>query len=277
MRLANYTVEDCIRAIGELYRVYGIPFRELSYADWARIINIAYAVVNIAIEAREPRFFYESLRITSSGQRLPDTFFYPLSFRMLPGGAVARYATPMEWANMVTMPQSRYRSFSPVYTIWGGLFLPGAIANPTDNTLGITYTPPASPDGVYIYYLPEGEGILEYVGIPGFLGITPGFLSNRITVPFQVWDTFISFAAVLGLLVLNEHNNPNALTLVEFAQAMWMKFAQGIALAIGRNLEENPLVGGFVSDGTSAGGTADTGADAAPSAGESGRQRRRGS
>lgn len=277
MRLANYTVEECIRGIGELYRIYGIPFRELSYADWARILNIAYAVVNVVIEAREPRFFYESIRITQSGERLPDTFFYPLSFRMLPGGAVARYTSPMEWANLTTMPQTRYRSFSPIYTIWGGLFLPGpALANPTDNTLGLTLTPPSSPDGVYIYYRPDGEGELEYIGIPGFLAITPGFLSNRITVPFQVWDTFLSFAAVLGLLVMNEFASANAQILLEFAQGLWAKFAQSVALALGRNLEEDPLIGGYEINDTSTGSSTDSGAPAPASAGQPRRQRRGG-
>jgi hypothetical protein len=256
MRLATYTVEDCIRGIGELYRTYGIAFRELSYADWARILNVAYAIINVILEGREPRFFFASLHITQSGQKLPDTFFYPLSFRMRSGGAIARYVAPQEWVYTASMPQSRYRSFSPIYTVWGGLYVPGGVGNPNVNTFGVPYTAGTSPDGVYIYYLPnDRDGTLEYVEIPGFLGITPGFLSNRIVVPYQLCDTFISLAGVLGLIMLNEYATPNAQLLVEFAQGQWAKFAQSVALALGRNLEENPLLGTEVQHDTGSRGT----------------------
>lgn len=245
MRPAIQRVDDCVRAVLELYRVYGIPTRELSYVDLARIINIAYTITGFIISGKHPEFYIETYTAVRTGERLPDTFFYPVGARWGVARIAARYLSPQEWTRVVYSQHHGAYAYSPVFTVWGGFYsdLAAPPANPTENTVRVPILPPMYHGGVYVYYYPTSEPIVvEYISLPGLIQPGPNFLSQPLKIPPADWDVFVHFVAVLGLLLLGITAGAGVEKIVQQALDYWRLLGAGIEQVIGSLSLHNPSV-----------------------------------
>ena len=96
------TLDDCIRAVYDRFRLYGITYKELSFEDIGQIVGLIYGAINLKLATLHPQFYVRQQVVPRSGEKLNDDMVVVLNVRRKEDGVILRYCTPQEWVQCNT-------------------------------------------------------------------------------------------------------------------------------------------------------------------------------
>jgi hypothetical protein len=231
------TLDDCIRAVYDRFRLYGITYKELSFEDIGQIVGLIYGAINLKLATLHPQFYVRQQVVAKSGGKLNDDMVVVLNVRRKEDGVILRYCTPQEWVQCNTQVNAGAgiigaHSYEPAYTVWGGYYAGPAgsfVGPPTDTTTGVTLTPGTYHGGVYIYYTPpDDEVVVEMVALPSLPQQGPLFESQLLKVMPSLFDTLVMGVTYLSLLMIETMWTQEIQQLASQAATVWGNFVGSV-------------------------------------------------